>query len=99
MIRLKAEFEPETFNRFLLSSGLSEQQVRILELEFTKNNNEISDETLLDYFLKFGLDIPKIIFLFNRIGIGKNTMMAILEMRQKKKLGKLVEIYHLEVVK
>ncbi len=96
---MKAEFEPENFNRLLLSSGLNEQQVRELELEFTKNSNEISDETLLDYLLKFGMDLPKIIYLFNKLGLGKNTAMSMLEIKQKKKLGKFVEIYHLEVEK
>lgn len=91
------EFEPEFFNRTLLSAGLSEQKVRELGNEFTKNGFVIDDEILLDHLLKAGIDMSSIIMVFSRLGLGKATAVRMMEMRQKKKLGKLVEIYTLEV--
>lgn len=94
---MRVEFEPELFNRTLLSAGLTEQQVRQLEVEFTKNDFVIEDEVLLDHLLHCGVDLSRIIMIFSKLGLGKTTAVSMIEMKQKKNLGKLVEIYNLEV--
>jgi len=91
------EFEPEFFNRTLLAEGLSENTVREMELEFSKNGFVIDDEVLLEHLINAGLDMSSIISVFSRLGLGKATAVRMIEIRQKKRLGKLVEIYNLEV--
>jgi hypothetical protein len=94
---MMVEFEPEFFNRTLLSAGLSEQEVRLIGAEFSRNGDVIEDEVLLERLVDAGLDMSAIITVFSRLGIGKGAAVRMIELRQKKKLGKLVEVYTLEV--
>jgi hypothetical protein len=91
------EIEPAKLNRTLLSVGLSEQEVRKVNGEFSKNNSLITDEGLLEILLEFNKDTYTIITIFDKIGIGKNTAIRMMEMRQRQKLGTLVNVYNLEV--
>jgi len=91
------EIEPSRVNRVLLSSGLSEQEVRRIGSEFSKNNFIMDDEDLLDLLIGFNKDTFTIISVFDRLGLGKNNAVRMMEMRQKQKLGALVNIYELEV--
>ncbi|MBN1169851.1 hypothetical protein JXA56_02410 [Candidatus Micrarchaeota archaeon] len=92
------EFEPEFFNRTLLTAGLTENQVREIAIEFSRNNYVIEDETLLEYLMSTGIDMSSIISIFSKLGIGKATAVKMIEMKQQKKLGKTVQIYGLEVI-
>lgn len=94
---MMVEVEPAVFKKTLLSAGLNEKEVRDIELEFSKNNFMIEDEVLLDKFLHFGKDMFTIISLFNRLGVSKDTVIRMIEMRQKIKLGKSANIYAIEV--
>ncbi|MFH1393824.1 MAG: hypothetical protein ABIH29_02995 [Candidatus Micrarchaeota archaeon] len=91
------EMRPEELNRALLSMGLTEGEVREIGSEFSKNNFVIEDEMLLDKLLEFGKDMYTIIRLFEKLGIGKGNAVRMMEIRQKQKLGSLVNIYSLEV--
>ena len=91
------EIEPSRVNRVLLSAGLSEQEVRHVGSEFSKNNFIIDDEGLLNLLIGFNKDTFVIISVFDRLGLGKNNAVRMIELRQKQKLGALVNIYELEV--
>jgi hypothetical protein len=91
------EFDPIVFKRTLLAQGLSETEVREMEAEFSRNNLVIEDETLADRLMQHGKDLHSIIAIFSRFGIGKETVVRMLEKRAKQKLGGLVDIYTLEV--
>jgi len=91
------EFEPEFFNRTLLSAGLSEHEVRLIGAEFERNGDVIEDEVLLERLADAGLEMSAIITVFSRLGIGKAAAVRMIELRQKKRLGKLVEVHTLEV--
>ncbi|MDD5172114.1 MAG: hypothetical protein PHF60_03705 [Candidatus ainarchaeum sp.] len=94
---MKVEFEPELLNRTLLSSGLSEQQVREIGSDFSKNGFVMEDEALLDKLLEAGKDMPTIIGIFSKIGIGKENTVRMIEIRQKKRLGPMVQVHTLKV--
>ena len=91
------EFEPELLSRTLLSSGLTEQQVREIASEFSKNGFVMEDEAFLDKLLESGRDMPTIISIFSKLGIGKETTVRMIEIRQKKRLGPMVEVHTLRV--
>lgn len=91
------EFEPELLRRTLLSSGLTEQQVREISSEFSRNGFVMEDEALLDKLLEAGRDMPTIISIFSKLGIGKETTVRMIEIRQKKRLGPMVEVHTLRV--
>lgn len=91
------EFEPELLSRTLLSSGLTEQQVRAIASEFSKNGFVMEDEAFLDKLLESGRDMPTIISIFSKLGIGKETTVRMIEIRQKKRLGPMVEVHTLRV--
>lgn len=91
------ELDSAMIHKSLLSAGLSEKEVREINAEFSKNNFVIEDEVLLNKLLEFGKDMFTIITLFDRLGIGKNVAVRMMETRQKKKLGAYVNIYNLEV--
>lgn len=94
---MQIDLEPSEFNRALLSMGFGESEVRELRAEFSKNNFLIEDELLLDKMLEFGKDMYTIISVFDRLGLGKSNAVFMLEQRQKRKLGNLINIYSLEV--
>ncbi len=91
------EFEPELLSRILLSSGLTEQQVREIAAEFSKNGFVMEDEAFLDKLLESGRDMATIISIFSKLGIGKETTVRMIEIRQKKRLGPMVEVHTLRV--
>jgi hypothetical protein len=91
------EFEPQLLSRTLLSAGLSEQQVREINSEFSKNGFVMEDEAFLDKLLEAGEDMPSVVSIFSKLGIGKETTVRMIEIRQKKKLGPMVEVHTLRV--
>ncbi len=91
------EFEPRILKKALLANGLSEAQVRDIEAEFFRKNLVLEDEALADKLIQHGKDLHSIITIFSRLGIGKETVVRMLERRAKQKLGSLVDIYTLEV--
>lgn len=94
---MQVEFEPELLSRTLLSAGLTEQQVRGIASEFSKNGFVMDDEALLNKLLEAGRDMPSIISIFSKLGIGKETTVRMIEIRQKKRLGPMVEVHTLRV--
>jgi len=94
---MRVEFEPELLSRTLLTNGFTEQQVRRIASEFSKNGFVMEDESFLDRLLDAGKDMPTIINIFSKLGIGKETTVRMIEIRQKKKLGPMVEVYTLRV--
>lgn len=92
------EVEPVKFNKVLRSVGLSEVQIKQISSEFSKNDETLDDERLLDMLLFFGKDIYNIISVFEKFGIGRETVVTMVEERQKRRLGGVVDVYTLEVV-
>ncbi len=91
------EFDPAVFKRTLLAHGLSDAQVRDIEAEFSRNNLVLEDEKLADMLMQRGKELHSMIDIFRRLGIGKETVVRMLERRAKQKLGGLVDIYTIEV--
>ncbi|MFH1221944.1 MAG: hypothetical protein V1492_02565 [Candidatus Micrarchaeota archaeon] len=91
------EMEPAAFNKALLSCGLSEAEVREIGIELSKNNLTLADEALLEKLIQFGKDMFTIIAVFNKLGIGKDTVITLIERRQKQRVGKSADIYSIEV--
>jgi len=91
------EVEPGAFSRILFSHGLSDSQIREIASEFSKNNNVIDDETLVGKLSGMGLNMYQLISVFNKLGIGSDNVVRMLERKQKQKLGAFVDIYSLEV--
>lgn len=92
------EVEPVKFNKVLRSVGLNEVQIKQISSEFSKNDETLDDERLLDMLLLFGKDIYNIISVFEKFGIGRETVVTMVEERQKRRLGGVVDVYTLEVV-
>jgi len=91
------EFEPAVLKKELRSHGVSEAAVRAIDAEFAKNNLVLTDEKLADLLSEAGMDLYSIIAAFNKLGIGKETVVRMFERKAKQKLGSLVNIYTLEV--
>ncbi len=91
------EFEPKAFSRILLSHGLNDSQIREITSEFSKNNNVIDDEVLVGKLSAMGFNMYQLISVFNKLGVGSDNVVRMLERKQKQKLGAFVDIYSLEV--
>lgn len=93
MIRI----EPAEFNRILRGAGLSVLQISEIGAEFSKHNDTLDDEALLDMLLLLGKDMHTVITIFEKIGIGRQTAVFLIEARQKRILGGIVDIRTMEV--
>lgn len=94
---MAVEIERSQLRKALLSGGLSEQEVREVEADFSRNNYTIDDEALLEKLMGFGKDMFTVITIMDRLGVGKTNAVRMIERRQRHKLGALVNIYTLEV--
>jgi len=91
------EFEPAAFKKILLSAGLAEAQAREIEMEFSRLEFVLDDSALLDALLRVGADTFAIISVFGRIGIGGDSVVGMMEARERDKLGHLADIHALEI--
>ena len=57
----------------------------------------MEDEALLDRLLEAGSDMPTIVGIFGKLGIGKENTVRMIEIRQKKRLGPAVQVHTLRV--
>lgn len=94
---MAVEIERSHMRKILLSGGLSEQEVRDVEAEFSRNSYALDDEALLEKLLGFGKDMFTVITIMDRLGVTKTNTVRMIERRQRQRLGALVNIYTLEV--
>ena len=91
------ELDPDAFGKLLLSCGLSEPEVRQISSEFAKNGNTLDDEVLAGKLLAMGKELYTIISIFNKLGIGSNNIIRMIERQQAEKVGAFADVYNLEV--
>ncbi len=91
------EIEPSEFNKILRSVGLSDAQLGEINMEFSKNNDTLDDEALLETLLKLGKDLHAIITVFEKIGVGRHAAVNLIEAYQKRLFGGAVDIHTMEV--
>jgi len=94
---MRIEVEPSEFNKVLRKAGLNDSQITSISTEFAKNANVLDDENFLDLLIELNKDIYTIISVFEQFGVSRETVISMVEERQKRKLGGVVDIYTLEV--
>ena len=91
------EIEPSEFNKILRSAGLSDAQIREINMEFSKNNDTLDDESVLEMILKLGKDLHTIITVFEKLGVGKHAAVDLIEAHQKRLFGGAIDTHRMEV--
>ncbi len=82
------EVEKEQFVRMLYEMGLNEEQVGLIRKEFEKGDGEISGESLVSLFEKFGYSRSAIISFLRQLGVNEKNLVKIFSLVKLRKAKK-----------